>query len=144
MCQLRYRLKMFLVFGKVMFRYQDIEIFVFLTIPWFIKSVTSWWVLGHETVHFWIYLLKHKSLTHQTLAADRYMQGQQISGIFWTIWWLGINFRSFSTCSNYSITDYLKIPVFYFFKKVKGTFKIGKYQLLKMATSGYVFILIKL
>ena len=32
-----------------MFRYQDIQDFVFLTIPWFSKSVTSWWVLAQET-----------------------------------------------------------------------------------------------
>ena len=28
---------------------QDIQVFVFLTIPWFTKSVTSRWVLVHET-----------------------------------------------------------------------------------------------
>ena len=33
-----------------MFRFQDIQVFVFLTIPpWFTKSVTSWWVLEHKT-----------------------------------------------------------------------------------------------
>ena len=30
-----------------MFRSQDIQVFVFLTIPWFTKSVASRWV--HET-----------------------------------------------------------------------------------------------
>ena len=34
--------------GKVMFHSQDTQVFVFLTIPWFIKSVMSWWVLVHE------------------------------------------------------------------------------------------------
>ena len=34
---------------KVIFRSQDIQVFVFLTIPWFTLSVTSWWVLVHET-----------------------------------------------------------------------------------------------
>ena len=28
---------------------QDIQVLAFLTIPWFTKSVTSWWVLVHET-----------------------------------------------------------------------------------------------
>ena len=28
-----------------MFRSHDIQVFVLLTIPWFTKSVTSWWVL---------------------------------------------------------------------------------------------------
>ena len=32
-----------------MFRSEDIQVFVFLTIPWFTKSVTSWWVLVYET-----------------------------------------------------------------------------------------------
>ena len=32
-----------------MFRSQDMQVFLFLTIPWFIKLVTSWWVLLHET-----------------------------------------------------------------------------------------------
>ena len=32
-----------------MFRSRDIQVSVFLTIPWFTKSVTSWWVLVQET-----------------------------------------------------------------------------------------------
>ena len=31
-----------------MFRSYDIQAFVFLTIPLFTKSMTSWWVLVHE------------------------------------------------------------------------------------------------
>ena len=42
------QIKNFLFFGKVMFRSQDIQVFVFLTISWFTKSVTSRWVLVHE------------------------------------------------------------------------------------------------
>ena len=34
---------------KVMFHSQHIQVFIFLTIPWFTKPVTSWWVLVHET-----------------------------------------------------------------------------------------------
>ena len=28
---------------------RDIQVLAFLTIPWFTKSVTSWWVTAHET-----------------------------------------------------------------------------------------------
>ena len=45
-----------------MFRSQDIQVFIFLTIPQFRKSV----------VHFWIYILKHNSLSHETWPIDRY------------------------------------------------------------------------
>ena len=34
---------------KIMFRFQSIQVFVFLTIPWFTKSMTSRWVLVHKT-----------------------------------------------------------------------------------------------
>ena len=60
-----------------------------------------------------------------------------------------------ATCSNYSITNYVKIPVFFFVlfcfvlfffcfveKMNKGQLKIVK--LLKMARSRYIVILIKL
>ena len=45
MYHLRHRLRIFLFCRKVMFRSQDIQIFVFSTILWFTKSVTSWWKL---------------------------------------------------------------------------------------------------
>ena len=32
-----------------MFRSEDTQVFVFLTIPWFTKSVTSRWALVYET-----------------------------------------------------------------------------------------------
>ena len=44
--------KNFLFFRKVMFPSWDIRFFVFLTITWTSKFVTSWWVLAHERVHF--------------------------------------------------------------------------------------------
>ena len=56
--QIRY----FLFHRKVMFCSRDIQAFIFLIIPRFTKSVTSWWVLVRETVHFWIYLLNHHTL----------------------------------------------------------------------------------
>ena len=50
------QLKNFLFFRKVIFRFRDIQVLVFLTIPWFNKSVTSWWVLVHETVYIFEYI----------------------------------------------------------------------------------------
>ena len=88
MCHLIHKLRIFLFHRKVKFCSWDIQVFVFLTIPWFIKSVTSWvWV--HKTVHFIIYLLNHNSLSHQTRAI-----------FFWNLfeqfWKLGLSFRPFS------------------------------------------------
>ena len=60
-------------------------------------SINTW-----NRVHFWIYLLNHGSLCHQTYAIDRYNQEQYFSGIIWTIW----------------VFFYVKIPVFHFFEKV--------------------------
>ena len=48
MCHMRLRLRIFLFRRKVMFHSQDIQVFLFFTIPWFTKSVTSWWVLVHD------------------------------------------------------------------------------------------------
>ena len=42
------QVKNFLYRRKVFFRSQDMQVFVFLTIPRSTKSVTSWWVLVHE------------------------------------------------------------------------------------------------
>ena len=42
------QIKNYLFRRKIMFRSQDIQVFVFLTIPWFTKSVTSQWVLVHK------------------------------------------------------------------------------------------------
>ena len=53
--------------------------------------------------------------------ADIYKEGQQFSGIFWTNWRSGAKFQVLfllETCSNYSITNYAKIPLFPFFEKV--------------------------
>ena len=43
MCHLRHRLRIYVPF----LRY--IQVLVFLAIPWFTKSMMSWWVLVHET-----------------------------------------------------------------------------------------------
>ena len=54
---LRHRLRDFLFRWKIMFRSQDIQVFLFLTIPWFTKSVTSLWVLVHETWSIFAYMV---------------------------------------------------------------------------------------
>ena len=41
MCHLRHSLRIFFILEKVMFRSQDIQVFVFLTIPRFTKSEMS-------------------------------------------------------------------------------------------------------
>ena len=127
MCHLRHRLRIFLFHRKVKFHSQDIQVFVFLIIPWFTRSVMSWWA---DRVHFGIHLLNCNSLNHQTRPSK---QGHYFSGIFWTIWRTGAKFLvlfNLATCSNYSITNYIKIPVFHFFlflffeKVNKGHFKM--------------------
>ena len=74
LCHLRHKFRIFLFCRKVMFRFQDIQVFVFSTIPWFsisdvMMSITTW-----DRVQFWVYLLNHNSLSHQTWPVDRYKQ----------------------------------------------------------------------
>ena len=127
MCHLRHRLRIFLFSRKVMFGSQDIQVFVFLTIPWFAKSVTSWQVLVHQTVPIrTIYFLNNNSWSHRTWPIDR-LPVQQFSGIFWTLWRTGANFLvlfSLATCSSYSIISYVNVPVFHFLKVNKGQLKL--------------------
>ena len=121
MYYLRHRFRIFLFCREVMFCSIEIQVFVFQTIPWFTKSVTSCSVLVHETVHFWIYLLDHNSLSHQTSPIDRYKQRQWFLRIFWTICKIGAKFQvlfNLAAYFNYSITNFAKIPVFRFLKKV--------------------------
>ena len=79
-------------------------------------------------VHFWVYLLSHNSLTHQTWPIDRYKREQYFSEIYWTIWRTGAKFQALfnlATCSNYSVTNCVKFPVFPFFERVnKGELKM--------------------
>ena len=80
-------------------------------------SISTW-----DRVHFWIYLLNHNSISHHTWPTGRYKQGQYFSAIFWTIWRTGAKLQVLSnlaTCFKYSISSYVKIPVFHSFEKVK-------------------------
>ena len=141
MCHLRHRLRILLFDRKVIFCSRDIQVFLFLTIPWFTKSVTSWQVLVNEKRCIFL-------LTHQALSIDRYKQGQYFPEIFWTTWRTGANFQAYfslGTCSNYSITTYIKYPLFHFFwKGQKGRIKNGKHQVQKIDRSRYIFISVKL
>ena len=75
-----------------------------------------------DRVHFWIYLFNYNSISYHTWPTDRYKQGQYFSAIFWTIWRTGAKLQVLSNLAiffKYSITSYVKIPVFQFFEKVK-------------------------
>ena len=76
-----------------------------------------------------------------------YKQGQSFTKVFCTILRPGDKFQvlfSLATCSSYSVTNYIKIPVFHlFWKDEKEAFRNVKYQLLKMARSHYTVILIR-
>ena len=134
MCHLRHRLRIFLFDRKVMFIFLNtfLNIFYILRHPMIYQisdvmmSISTW-----KRVHFWIYLLNNNSLTHQNWSIDRYKQPQKFSKIFWMIWRIGVNFQAhfnLSTCSNYSITNFVKLPVFHFFKRVNQSIENGKYQ----------------
>ena len=123
MFQPRQRLRIFLFCRKVMLRSQDIQVFVFLTILIFqicdvMMRISTW-----DTVHFLIYLLNHNSLTYQTWSFNRYKQGQYFSKIVWKISKTGAKFQALfnlATCSNYSITNYVKFAVIVFFESVNN------------------------
>ena len=74
MCHLKHRLRIYLFRRKIMFRSQDIKVFVFLTIPWSTKSVTSQWALLHEIRCIFEYIAF--LINHQTWPVDRYNQVQ--------------------------------------------------------------------
>ena len=88
-----------------------------------IMSMSTW-----DRVHFWIYLLNHKSLSHQTWPIDIYKEGQHFSGIFQKIRWARAKFQfhfNLVTCTDYSIINYIMILVFHIFEKVnKGDLKM--------------------
>ena len=122
------QIKNFLFRRKNMFRSQDIQVFVFLTIPWFTKSVTSRWVLVHETRCIFEYIFW--TTTHEVTKLGQLIDisKDNNSVISWTIKRTETRVQvlfNLATCPNYSITKYFKIPVFHFFEKVnKGQLKM--------------------
>ena len=114
-CHLRHRLRIFLFCRKVMLHSQDIQFFIFLTIAWFTESVTSWWVLVYPQLIYPPNFVNSYSLfTNQTWSIDRYISKGNI---------FPESFKQFggmdlATWSNYSMTNYVKFPVFHFFERM--------------------------
>ena len=89
------------------------------------KVIFSWlmnWNMVTPEKFDHLHLVYHFTvpLRHQTYAVDRYKQGQSFWGIFWTVWRTVATFQvhfNLATDSNYSITNYIKSPVFIFFEK---------------------------
>ena len=115
MCHLRHMLKFVWYHREVMF--SRVSSFCIFTHPMIYQicdvmmSLSTW-----ERVHFWIYLLNHDSLSHQTWSIVKFKQGQYFSGMLWTIRWTGDKLQVFSnltTCSNYFINNYVKILAFH-------------------------------
>ena len=131
MCHLRHRLRILLYYRKryVPFsRYSSFCIFNHPMIYQICDVMMS--ITTRDRVRFWIHLLNHNSLTHQTCSTDRYKQGQYFSEIFWTIWRTGAKFQAIlnlPTNSSYSkASNYVKFPVFCFFEMmIKGELKIN-------------------
>ena len=85
----------FLVHRKVKFRSQDIQVFVFL--PWLTKSVTSWWVLIHETGCIFEYIFW--TTGHDVTKLGHLInisKGNNFLESFEQFGGLGLRFRSFS------------------------------------------------
>ena len=115
-----------------MFRSQDIQVIVFLNIPWFTKSMTSWWVLVHETGYIFEYIFwttthwvtKRGQLIDINKGNDFQESFEQFGGraTFQVLF-------NLAACSNYLITNYIKIPVFDLFEKVnKGQLKRASFN----------------
>ena len=82
-----------------------------------------------DMVRFWLYLLNHNSLSNQTWSIDIYIcKGNNFQKSFQQFGGLGLGFQvlfHLATCSNYSVTNYVKISAFHFFEKVnKGQLKM--------------------
>ena len=82
---------------KIMFCSEDIQVFVFLTIPWFTESVTSRWVLVHETRYIFEYIFW--TITHEVTKLGQLIGIRKgaiifsnLLNIFWIIWRNGARF----------------------------------------------------
>ena len=126
MCHLRHGLRIFLFHRKVMFRSQYIQVFVCIfnhpmtyQIYNIMMSISTW-----DRVHFW----EPQLISHRTWKIDRYKQRQYFSEIIWAIWRAGTKLQALfnlATCSNHSITCYVKFLVFHFYERAnKGEFKM--------------------
>ena len=99
------------------------------------KSVTSWWVLIHETVCLFEYIFW--TTTHEVTKLGQVIdisKANNFQEFFKHLRGLGLSSRSCSiylpTCCNYSTANYVKISVFHFFEEVNNwTFTNGKCEL---------------
>ena len=113
-----------------MVRFQDIHVFSFLTIPWFTKSVTPWWVIVHETGC--IYEYKFWTTTHYVTKLSQLIhinKGNNFQESLEQFGWLGLNSSSFSIQRPAPLTQQtvmLRFQCFIFiFEKVyKGHLKM--------------------
>ena len=123
MCHLRHRLRIFL-FDKKIVPFSKYSSFCILNHPMFYQIFDVMMsIITRDMVHFYIYLLNHNSLTHQTWSIDRCKQGQYFSEIFWAIQKTGAKVQAFfnlATCSNYLRTNYIRFPVLHFFERVNN------------------------
>ena len=97
MCHLRHSLRIFLFCRKVIFCNQHIQVFIILTIPWFTKSVTSLWVLVHETRCIFEYIFW--TTTHLFTKLGQLIdvnKGNNFHESFEKLGRLGLSSRSFS------------------------------------------------
>ena len=97
------QVKNFLFPRKVMYRYQDIQVFVFLSIPWFTKSMMSIWppfIFQEELIYYqyngiqllnnlfkgcWKWKKKKKMVTWGKLTKIANID-RELLHIFWTTW----------------------------------------------------------
>ena len=125
-CHLRHKLRIFL------FHRKDISVFEIFKFLYFQLShdLLNLWrhdeynvmmsISTRDKVLFWFLNIhwNRNSLTHHTWSIDRYKHGKYFPEIFWTIWRNMTKFQALfnlATCSNYSITNHVKFPVFHFF-----------------------------
>ena len=120
MCYLKHNLRIFLFCGNVMLSSQDIQICIFnYRMIYQICAVIS---ISTCEGAFLNISFEPQLKSHHTWPTDRHKQGQYFSAIFWTTSWTGAKLQVLSnlaTSFKYSITSYVKIPVFHFFEKVK-------------------------
>ena len=70
-------------------------------------SISTW-----DRVNFWIFFLNHNSLSHQLGQLIDISKCNNFHKSFEQFGGLGLSSTFFSTCSNYSISNYVKVPVF--------------------------------
>ena len=120
MCHLRHRLRIFLFHRKVYVSFSRYSSFCVFKHPMIYKICYNIMmsIISCDRVHFWIHLLNRNLLSHGTRPINRCKLGQRFSGIFWIIWRTGAKFQvlfNLRICSNYSVTNYVKIPQCFIF-----------------------------